>query len=214
MFKEHLEEPLMMAQSARRIVDVLRIWQGNKTNDLEAFWQRTFRENVYAISQVFAVPVVLIGDGAYVGGMSVNRSSAKLADYLFAHESSKEAAVVEIKTPTTRLLGPRYRGTFRPSSELAGAVMQILDYRRELSRDHGSSITRGTLHKLEAFAPRCVVIIGNGGTELDTEQKRTAFELFRTGLRDVEVVTYDELFRKVEMLATIFGLVHTEPKVR
>jgi hypothetical protein len=196
LFKEHLEEVVWMGQSAKRVVDILRTWDGNKTNDDEGFWQITLRENVYAISQVFAVPLVFIKESAYVGGMNVDRQNAKLVDYLFSQESSREAVLVEIKTPATKLLGPEYRGTYRPSTELAGAVMQVLDYRRSLSKNL-SGLVQGTNYKLSAFAPKCVVIIGNGSVELDTEEKREAFEMFRANFRDVEIVTYDELFRKL-----------------
>jgi hypothetical protein len=209
LFKEHLEEVVWMGQSAKRVVDILRKWDSNKTNADEGFWQITFRENVYAISQVFAVPLVFIKDAAYVGGMSVDRRNAKLVDYLFSQESSQEAVLVEIKTPATKLLGPKYRGTYRPSLELSGSVMQVLDYRRTLLKNL-TSVLEGTSHKLSAFAPKCVVIIGNGTLELDNDIKRRAFELFRSNSKEVEIVTYDELFRKLEVLASLFSL--TRPK--
>ena len=76
VFKEHLEEVVWMGQSAKRVVDILRIWDNNQSNDDEGFWQITFRENVYAISQVFAAPLVLIKESAYVGGMNIDRQNA------------------------------------------------------------------------------------------------------------------------------------------
>lgn len=208
LFKEHLEEVVWMGQSAKRVVDILKTWDNNKTNADEGFWQITFRENVYAISQVFAVPLVFIKEAAYVGGMNIDRRNAKLVDYLFSQESSHEAVLVEIKTPATNLLGPKYRGTYRPSSELSGAIMQALDYRRTLSENR-SAVLAGTEHKLSTFAPRCVVVAGNGGLELNSESKRTAFEMLRANSRDVEIVTYDELFRKLEVLASLFSLTRT-----
>jgi hypothetical protein len=45
---------------------------------------------------------------------------------------------------------------------------------------------------------------------LTTESKRKSFELYRRNLRDVEIVTYDELFKKAETLATLFNIVQTE----
>jgi hypothetical protein len=211
LYKEQLEEVVWMGQSAKRVVDILRTWDSNKTNADEGFWQITFRENVYAISQVFAVPLVFIQESAYVGGMNIDRQNAKLVDYLFSQESSGEAVLVEIKTPATKLLGTKYRGTYRPSAELAGAVMQILDYRRTLSKNIGN-ISEGTNQRLSAFTPKCVVIIGNGLLELDTQIKRDAFELFRSNSKDVEVVTYDELFGKLDVLASLFSLTRSQPQ--
>lgn len=209
LFKEHLEEVVWMGQSAKRVVDILRTWDNNKTNDDEGFWQITFRENVYAISQVFAVPLVFIRESAYVGGMKIDRRNAKLVDYLFSLESSQEAVLVEIKTPATSLLGRKYRGTYCPSPELTGAMMQVLDYRRTLVKDL-TSVTEGISYKLSAFSPKCVVVVGNGSAELENEQKRSAFELFRANSRSVEIVTYDELFRKLDVLATLFSLTRTK----
>jgi len=209
VFKEHLEEVVWMGQSAKRVVDILQRWDNNKSNADEGFWQITFRENVYAISQVFAVPLVFIQEAAYVGGMNIDRQNAKLVDYLFSQESSQEAVLVEIKTPASRLLGPKYRGTFRPSPDLAGAVMQALDYRRTLSKNF-ASVLESVGHRISAFSPRCVVVIGNGALELDNQQKRDAFEMFRANSKDVEIVTYDELFRKLEVLASLFSLTRSK----
>jgi hypothetical protein len=211
LFKEHLEEVVWMGQSAKRVVDILRTWDGNQKSDDEAFWQLTFREHAYAIAQVFAVPLVFIKESVYVGGMNIDRRNTKLVDYLVTLDSSQEAALVEIKTPATKLLGAKYRGTYRPSKELSGAVMQALDYRRTLITQI-DSLLAGTEHKVNAIAPRCVVIAGNAKLELTSEEKRTAFELFRRNSRDVDVITYDELFRKLDVLAHLFSLNHDTPR--
>jgi hypothetical protein len=86
--------------------------------------------------------------------------------------------------------------------------MQVLDYRETLVKNL-STVTEGTGHKLSAFSPKCVVIIGNGAVELNAEQKRLAFERFRANSKDVEIITYDELFRKLDVLANLFSLTHT-----
>jgi hypothetical protein len=67
------------------------------------------------------------------------------------------------------------------------------------------SITDGTNHDLAAFNPRCVLVIGAAESELNNESKHQSFELFRTSC-DVEIITYDKLFRKVEILAESFSL--------
>ena len=115
IFKAHLEEVVWMGHSAGRLVDVLRKWYANTTNALEAYWQQLFKDNPYVLSQLFSVPVLFIGDNAYVGGMSIDRQDAKFVDYLYATDSSNDAILVELKTPVTKLLGARYRkGVFKP----------------------------------------------------------------------------------------------------
>ncbi len=206
VFKVNLEEVVWMGYSAKRIIDVINKWHSNKSNSSEQYWQSIFNENPYVLSQLFSVPVVFIKDKAYVGGMNIERQDSKFVDYLYANESSNDALLVEIKTPKTKLIGAKYRkGVHKPSDEIAGSVIQVLDYRRELSRNI-KTITSGTDHVIDVFNPRCVVIAGNASKELDTETKRKSFELFRTNLRDVEIVTFDELFKKAENLATLFNL--------
>jgi Domain of unknown function (DUF4263) len=195
-----------MGQSARRLVTFLGAWKANVENGDEAFWQEFLTANSYALSQIFSVPVVFIKGNAYVGGMNIDRQDARLVDFLLSTESSCEAVIIEIKTPITKLLGAPYRGVHRPSADLAGAVVQVSDYRSEL----GSSlhqVLKGTGHAFDGVSPKCILIVGNGGLELDAQDKRKSFELFRGQLKDVEIVTYDELFRKAEILATLFNLV-------
>jgi len=206
IFKDCLEEVVWMGHSARRIIDVITKWHSNKDNSDEEFWQVVFNENPYVLSQLFSVPVIFIKDKAYVGGMNIDRQDAKFVDYLYTNESSNDAILVEIKTPVTKLVGTRYRkGVHKPSNDLSGSIVQVLDYRRGLSMNI-QAITQGTDHEIDVFNPRCVVIVGNASKELDTDKKRKSFELFRTNLKDVEIVTFDEIFKKAETLATLFNL--------
>jgi hypothetical protein len=84
VFKENLEEVVWIGQSAKRVIEILRIWDNNQQSRDEGFWPITFAENVYAMVQIFAVPLVFIEDAAYVGGMNINKQNAKLGDYLFS----------------------------------------------------------------------------------------------------------------------------------
>ena len=205
IYKEELEEAMYMGHSAKRIIDILGTWDAHKTNSDEEFWQLTFNENTYVLSQVFAVPVVFIQGKAYVGGTKLDRTEGKVIDYLFSAESSTESLLVELKTPETKLLGAEYRaGVYAPSAELAGSIVQALTYRAELIQNL-RSITEGTSHSLKTFNPRCVLVIGNYEAQLVDDARKRSFELFRASSQ-VEVVTYDELFRKVEILAELFSL--------
>lgn len=209
VFKEYLEEVVWIGQSARRLIDVLQAWDSNQTNSDEQYWHELLTENSYILSQVFSVPVLFVQDKAYVGGMRLDRTDARFVDFLYSSESSNNAMLIELKTPSTRLIGGKYRGTYKPSSELAGATVQLLDYRNQLSKNVTRFSHEGPTD-ISPFDPKCVLIIGNANRELDTEEKRHAFELYRTGLKDVEIVTYDELFRKIEILARLFNLVRQE----
>ena len=209
IYKESLEQAIWMGQSARRLVDFLGLWDANKNNGDEEFWQIKFSEHPYVLPQVFSAPAVLIGEKAYIGGMKVDKKDARFVDYLFAGEASKDALLVELKTPATKLMGSKYRKVYKPSPDLSGAIVQVLDYRRQLTLDL-ESVRRAsdTKQTLAYFNPRCLLLIGNGEVELSDSKKRESFEIFRGGVRDVEILTFDELFRKIGALATLFNLVY------
>jgi len=204
VYMDEYAEVVEMGNSAGRLVDLLRIWENNKDNKDEEFWQIKLGENSLALSQIFAAPVTFIGQKAYVGGQTIDNNSGRLADFLFAGGSGDEAIIIEIKTPAAQLLSKRkYRSNvFSVSSELSGSVIQAADYRRVISNNFEQ--IQGD-NKIHANAPRAIIIIGKSA-ELDTKEKRRSFELFRTNLIGVEVITFDEVFKKIESLAGIFNL--------
>jgi hypothetical protein len=57
---------------------------------------------------------------------------------------------------------------------------------------------------MHAFNPACVVIIGHVRSELDNSDKIKSFELFRRELKDVIVVTFDELYYRTEAILKTF----------
>jgi hypothetical protein len=207
IFKEHFEEVVWMGHSAKRLTELIHLWDANKMNSDEEFWQIQFQSHSFAFTQLFSVPVTLIKEKAYVGGQGIERTDARFVDFLFSGGSASEAILIEIKTPVTPLINKQlYRGNVHaPSSDLTGSVVQVADYRRSLNRDL-DALVRDKKYNLAAFNPKAIVIIGNSG-ELDSEKKRQSFELFRSSLSRVEIVTFDELFLKIERLASLFNLV-------
>jgi hypothetical protein len=109
IYKESVEQAVWMGQSAKRLVDFLGLWSTQQGNDEEEFWQTMFNRHSYVLPQMFSVPAVLIGDKAYVGGTTIDRKDARFVDYLFAGETSRDALLVELKTPVKKLLGTKYR---------------------------------------------------------------------------------------------------------
>jgi hypothetical protein len=207
IFKEYFEEAVFVGHAARRLVDLMRMWDSHKENNDEGFWQAQLSENAYAISQLFSVPVTFIRGRAYVGGMSFEGTDARFLDLMFSGGSANEAILVEIKTPMTALLGPQYRtNVYPPSRELGGSVVQVNDYCHSLRE---FLLTNRPSVELNTFNPRRVVIIGNYERELTDSKMKSSFELFRTSLAGVDVITFDELFRKIEHLAKLFNLVRT-----
>jgi hypothetical protein len=209
IFKQNFEEAVWMGQSARTLTEILSLWEANKENSDEGFWQIKLQEASYVFSQLFSVPLTFIKDKAYVGGQQIDGKSGRLVDFLFSGGASGEAILIEIKTPKTPLLQKsKYRSSVHaPDSQLSGSIVQAADYRNSILRDL-QSVTRDRAIGMAVFNPKIVVIIGNYA-ELDTEEKRRSFELFRSSVANIEIVTFDELFRKVEQLAKLFNLVRS-----
>lgn len=183
--------------------NVLAIWEANKENDDEEFWQTTLRQNSFVFSQIFSFPVIVLGGKVYVGGKGIDNRGGNLLDFLCANNLTKNTALVEIKTPRTRLLGNQYRGdVYNVSSELSGATIQVSNYKDSLTKEYDRLVNQAD-GDFEAFNPPCLVILGNTEAELEGRRQRKSFELFRGNLKDVQVITYDELFSKVQILVNL-----------
>ncbi|EEL68986.1 Shedu anti-phage system protein SduA [Bacillus mycoides] len=185
---------------------VLSVWESNKlTNTSEKFWQSVLKENTWILSQIFSNPTVLINDEAYVGGKTVKNDSGKLVDFLYANPFSKDAVLIEIKTPSTPLITPtEYRtGVYSAHKDLTGAVTQVLTYKTTLQREYQNidynNYRQGIKTDFDIITPCCVVIAGMFDTLTDTAH-RHSFELYRKELKNVTVITFDELFERVKGL--------------
>jgi Domain of unknown function (DUF4263) len=181
----------------------LRYWEQNRTNSSEDFWQKTLAERAYVLSQAFAYPVLVIREKAYVGGKRLDNKHGNVVDFLAKIESTDNVVLIEIKTPTTKLLGPEYRdGAFPLSPELSGAIAQVLRYRQSLmSQFH--SLVGDSSADLTLGEPRCMVIAGDTKHQLTTIARRESFELLRERIQGVTLITYDELFHRLHRLVAL-----------
>ncbi len=182
--------------------EALEHWEANSLNDSEDFWQKSLSDRSYVLGQMFAYPVVVIGEKAYVGGKQVTSKGGKEVDFLAAAESTDALILIEIKTPQTKLLGSKYREDVFPfSRELAGAVAQVLRYRQSLMKNF-DLVTSGSTTRFTLGEPRCVVICGST-EELCSADMRESFELQRDRFQGVSVITYDELFSRLQQLINL-----------
>jgi len=182
---------------------ILKIWNENSTNDNEEFWQHKLGTHAFVLSQLFAYPIVVIKEKAYVGGKRFDNLHGNIVDFLGRIESSDAAVLIEIKTPRTPLLGAQYRqDIFPPSRHLGGSISQVLHYRESLMNEL-FALTKGVNGEISPAEPRCVVIAGCAKAELIDESRQRSFERFRERLTGVSVVTFDELFARVQGLVDL-----------
>jgi hypothetical protein len=192
---------LNVAVGLGALKQALAAWDQNASNPDEEFWQQALTEHSFVLEQVFSWPSTIVKGKAYVGGKSVLNTGGNVVDFLVKNHLTNNAALVEIKTPATKLLARRYRNTvYGVSEDLGGSVLQVLNYRFSLQRDF-YSLRHGV--SLEAFEPRCVVIVGNTGELRGDEDKLRTMELFRRHSAGVTVITFDELFEKTRRLVRV-----------
>lgn len=147
--------------------------------------------------------MAILSSEAYVGGKGIENTGGSLIDFLMINKLTRNTALIEIKTPISRLLGSEYRhGTYSPSTELSGAVTQIFTSRDSLIKEYDRLVNQSKNH-FEVFNPLCVVVAGHAKHELSDDDKRRSFELYRSAHRDVQIVTYDEIFEKIRTLVEL-----------
>lgn len=179
------------------------LWEQNIGNSDEEFWQKTLTEHSFVLEYVFSWPCSIVKEKAYVGGKSVSNSGGKIVDFLMRNEMTSNAALIEIKTPNTPLLGKEYRqGVNNISADLTGSILQVLDYKQSLI-EHYHTLTRGQMELFSAFDPKVVVIIGNTELSLKSPKDKKSFELFRNQFNNVAIISFDELFKKTANLIGI-----------
>src|SRR5699024_680382 len=138
--KEKELEQLNTLVGLTNLKNVLSFWESNKEEATEKFWQDFLKEHTWILSQLFSAPTLLIQDEAYVGGKSTNNAGGKVVDFLYANPFSKDAVLIEIKTPSTPLVtNTEYRsGIYPVHKDLMGAVTQVLTYKGSLQSEYSN----------------------------------------------------------------------------
>lgn len=197
-------EDISSLSGIAQLKEFRKVWDAESENGDEEFWQKTFSNFSWSISQLFTYPLILFAEKAYLGGKVVTNKKGNLVDFIYRNALSDNVMLIEIKTPTSNLLNGKYRQTFSISAELSGGINQALKYKHKVLRHYaGLMVDAEENEKFEAFNPKGVLIIGNYEKEINELVKKEAFELFRDNLSNIEVITFDELFKKVDLLLEI-----------
>lgn len=172
----------------------------------EERWQQFFEENAFALHQVFGAPLVRVHSEAAVGGTSFDGSSGKIADYLVRHSLTNNIALVEIKRPDTKLLASRpYRsGVFPASTELSGALTQVLDQRYHVMQEFLTLKGNARQWELESHSVACFVVAGRLPAADEIEQQKS-LSMIRENSKNVVIITYDEVLERMRQLREFLG---------
>lgn len=186
-----------------KINAIIKIWENNKNNENEKFWQKTFRDHTWVLSQIFACPYIMIGEKTYCGGKEDDNKGSVLGDFQYKNYLTNNIALIEIKTPAENILvGKRYRGEegkeniiYSIHEELTGGVNQLLNQKKVYLKTHKETDDK------ELNNIKCVLVIGK--LPAGKDQKKS-FEYYRNSLKEVEVITYDELFERIDGILKLF----------
>lgn len=206
---EHIKEEKIVYQAEEKInfIKLQKVKEDFKkiveqktdTAKLEERCQSFFTKNHWILSNILAMPVVLLGGKVYVGGKSISNKGGKEADFLFRNKLTKNVFIIEIKTPLKKIIDTHnpYRkpDVFSIGKEVTGGLVQALDQKDNLQKEYYTLSKSG---EFQSFNPKVVLIIGNLNSLKKNEIK--SFELFRNNIKDVEIITYDELVRRTDLI--------------
>jgi len=146
-----------------------------------------------------------------VGTAGTDNRNKPTVDFLMTF--TDYTVLVEIKKPTTPIFQKRTSGragTWRFSSDFMDAVSQVLEQKAEwLSAAQSSNhFDKSGTRRLEARTrdAKTILVIGNraefdqSGNARAAEVQRDTFELFRRNTRNLEIMTFDELFDRAEFI--------------
>jgi len=177
--------------------------------DDEAYWQEFFQTHPWILQTAFSAAVFFLCGEAYLGGkMPVGRQGkgGVATDFLFADDSTKSFAVVEIKTPKGGLVGSLYRGeddtgydnvTYAMHSHLSGSIVQVRN-QITVAIENFQSVLGKSEHEINRVHPKGVLVIGS--TAPLSQRQKDSFNQFRHALHSLTVITFDELLKRLKLL--------------
>ena len=144
----------------------------------------------------------------HLSNSTLNGSNEIVGDYLLGDK--RFTTFVELKKPTTPIFGRNINrsNSWSLSRDLVDSVSQILSQKAagmiKLNNTQFDS-SRNRIQQ-KAFDSKVILVIGNWNeienskSDLEKEIKKETFELFRRDSRNIEIITYDELFERAKFI--------------
>ena len=157
----------------------------------ESWWQNYIQARILLMQQGYIRPVEK---------MNVAIGNTKYPDFaLVTHDNYLD--ILEIKKPDTTILKEdRSRGNYHWDTEISRAIIQVENYLEHIANQ--AAEVRGFVKdsyalELKVVRPRGFILAGNS-SEFSTQKQRDDFRLLSHGLKNVTVITYDELLVRLE----------------
>jgi hypothetical protein len=132
--------------------------------------------------------------------MNVAIGNTKFPDFaLVTHDNYLD--ILEIKKPDTPILrADTSRGNYHWDTEISRAIIQVENYLEHITNNAAQVrcfIKDSYGLELKVVRPRGFILAGNSG-EFSLQKQRDDFRLLSHGLKNVMVITYDELLTRLE----------------
>lgn len=175
----------------------------------EKVWQYFFNKNPWIFGYGLDYRYLkILQKEANLSEAEIDGTNSVVADFLMA--DSRFTTFVELKKPTTPLFGKSKNrsNSWKLSNDLIDSVSQILEHKAagqiKLDKTH---YVEGQPVAQKAFDPKVILIIGNwselgeSATPLEQEIKKKTFEIFRRDSKNIEILTFDELYERAKFIA-------------
>lgn len=178
--------------SLAQMIDIADTIENHLDCGDEKKWQKFFDNHKWILEQLFIIPMCYHLKEIYTGVPGDDGKGANSIDFGLLHAFSSEYSLVEIKTPAAPLIKKStYRNNaYDVSDAVSGGMIQILNGRMELISRYAPEPGQDKVHP--AFQPKCVLLVGRYDSLVEDKMKRS-FELFRSNVSGVDIITFDEL---------------------
>jgi hypothetical protein len=163
---------------------------------LEEEYQKFFYSHPLLLSLVAPAMLQIIKNKPYIGGSEIP-TGASFGDFL-VKMGRNNIAFIEIKRASAKLVSSSTEYRNGISSVDVGLVNAVIQTAHEKDMYY-KNFSANNRFKEDMFDCKCYLIIGNYDS-LQTEENKTTFELFRSQLKDIVVITYSELLDKISFL--------------
>lgn len=178
-------------------------------NKEEKAWQYFFEKNEwifgYGLDHRFKS---ILQREPHISDGELDGSNTVIADYLLGDK--RFTTFVEMKKPSTELFGKAKNrsNSWKLSNDVVESVSQILEQKASglIKLDKQQFNSDGNIISQKAYDSKVILLIGHwkqleeSTNDLEREIKKKTFELFRTDSRNIEILTYDELYDRAKYI--------------
>lgn len=175
----------------------------------EKVWQHFFEKNqwIFGYGLDYRYRQILQRE-VHLSDSELDGSNTVIGDYLLGDNFF--TTFIELKKPSTKLFASKSNrsNSWRLSNDLIESVSQILEHKASgLIRLEKGQYIDGEPIKQKAYDSKVILIIGDwkeierSETNLEKDIKKKTFELFRRDSRNIEILTFDELYERAHFIA-------------